>query len=127
MNIDPKTDLIKEIDHTLDKLIANAEVLKELSSPFLFLEEASLLRRTQDKLLAHLRTIESLLHSSGNSHPYKEKMHLFEDLHSEIVLKVHQAWRGLKIQQGSGSRAPSLQLEEGQHPRAAYNKEPGNL
>ncbi len=99
-----QNDLLEEIDKTLDQLISNALAIKAVPLSLLFLEEVLMLQRTQDSLLAHLMQTQSLLHSQELMHSapsYRHKFTIFENLSSELVSKVHEAWTGRRTKKPS--------------------------
>jgi len=65
-------DILEEIDETIDQLLQNADVLKQIASHSEYREEKEALEKTQDSLLAHLIHMDCLL-DRENISPKKRK------------------------------------------------------
>lgn len=73
-------EIVANIDATLDQLIQNASVIKQLSTKKHYEEELMHLQKTQESLLSHLMHMDELL-----DHEQKKKQQILTAVDSKIV------------------------------------------
>lgn len=92
--MEPKKDILADIDGTLDQLIENAKVIREIGNKPLFECETEALQKTQESLLARLLHRETLLElRKGNQvaptpereSSIQEKFAKFSKLNSKLL------------------------------------------
>lgn len=64
-------DLLQDIDFTIDQLVENAKVLKEISSSTCYKEETQALEKTQESLIAHLIHMDEIMKKRDT--PFKQE------------------------------------------------------
>lgn len=82
MMIHSTKDLIKEIDQTIDQLIENAKVLKEIESSCCYKEEALALEKTQESLIAHLIHMDEIMKKKDE--PFKQQPLSCSKVHDKL-------------------------------------------
>ncbi|MCH9630285.1 MAG: hypothetical protein S4CHLAM37_02790 [Chlamydiia bacterium] len=82
--INSNNDLLNEIDATIDQLVKNADVLKNISSKKEYLEEVEALEKTQESLLAHLIHMDELLKTKKTTSISGESTLLAKSVHNKL-------------------------------------------
>lgn len=82
--IDSNQDLLNEIDSTIDQLVKNATVLKNISSKKEYEEEVEALEKTQESLLAHLIHMDGKLKNKHVRTNLDEKPLLTKSVHNKL-------------------------------------------
>ena len=75
-------DLLQEIDQTIDQLIENAKVLKEIGSSCSYEEETQALEKTQESLIAHLIHMDEILKKKDT--PFKQEPLSCSKVHDKL-------------------------------------------
>lgn len=77
-------EILADIDGTLDRLIENADVIKDISLKTLFACEVEALQKTQESLLARLVHMQDLLKGQKKNEG-SEKKDAFDSIENKIV------------------------------------------
>lgn len=77
-------EILADIDGTLDRLIENADVIKDISLKTLFACEVEALQKTQESLLARLVHMQDLLKGQKKNEG-SEKKDTFDSIEDKIV------------------------------------------
>ncbi|PCI91706.1 hypothetical protein COB11_08215 [Candidatus Aerophobetes bacterium] len=118
--INSNNGLLKEIDATIDQLVKNAEVLKNISSKKEYVEEVDALEKTQESLLAHLIHMDELLKTkrciplSGESTLLAKSVHnkLGRSGYLNTVIKKKEKFEEKKEKQKIPSRAKKPKIHK---------------
>jgi len=68
-----KSEIKREIDKTLDRILENDHVLKAIADDPTYQEEEMLLRKTQESLLAHLLHMDEMLKKRTTAQPLQAR------------------------------------------------------
>lgn len=95
-------EIVAHIDATLDQLIQNASVIKQLSNNKQYEEELMHLQKTQESLLSHLMHMDELLGhqqkkkqqiiTNDNSKAVKTKLVKLSRLNAQVVKRVSKSF-----------------------------------
>ncbi len=102
-------EILADIDGTLDQLIENADVLKQISLTTLYVNEVEALQKTQESLLARLVHMNDFLKSQKleeSQEPFEsieKKILRFGKLNAQII---HHA--AAKMRRAKKSRQPHV-------------------
>lgn len=77
-------DILSEIDDTIEQLMKNDKVLKQIETKKSFEQEAIALEKTQESLLAHLIHMDELLKSRQSKTPVEKESLLSSDVHNKL-------------------------------------------
>jgi hypothetical protein len=86
-------EILADIDATLDQLIENAQVIKEISVSTLYTSEVEALQKTQESLLARLVHTSDLMKGQKTEEPLgsiEQKMVRFGKLNAQMISRVSQ-------------------------------------
>ena len=95
------SEILKEINCTLDQLIKNAAALAEIFEDPLFKSEVQALNKTQESLLSHLVHLDQFLKEKQNSSPaINQKLDLFSQLTDQVYKKKNRSSLKKKMKNG---------------------------
>lgn len=75
------SEILANIDHTLDRLIQSGRMLSEISSE----DEAVALQKSQDELLDHLLRMNNLLDDEEKQHAFQNNRRLYGTLEEKML------------------------------------------
>lgn len=77
-------DIISEIDDTIEQLIKNGKVLKNIETKKCYEQETEALNKAQESLLAHLIHMDDLLKSKKSQTPAEKDPLLSSKVHKKL-------------------------------------------
>lgn len=90
-----RSEILNEIDGTMDQLIKNAAALNEVTSDPLYQTEVEALQKTQESLLAHLLHFDRFLKEKTVTKTQRaiyDKLTIFSELSSSLAKQVQSTY-----------------------------------